>query len=157
MEAHPGDIDFRTEVIDAAVENSRQLFDSRDIRLEVDAPEGLPAKADPELMRIVVGNFLSNAAKYGRENGTARLKVFTKEDRLVVDVWNEGEGFSAEEREQLFKKFSRLRNAAAARKRGSGLGLFLCRQIVEMHGGTVNAESEPGSWADFSFSIPLRR
>ncbi|MBT4482430.1 MAG: hypothetical protein HOC71_01990, partial [Candidatus Latescibacteria bacterium] len=69
-------------------------------------------------------------------------------------VWNEGEGFQPTEREQLFLKFSRLRNAVTRDKRGSGLGLFLCREIIDLHNGRIEAESDPGHWASFGFSIP---
>ena len=157
MEAHPDDINFRTDVIDAACEQARELFKSRNISLEIDVPGTLPVRADPELLRLVTGNFLSNAAKYGRENGSARLCASLEPDMLTVSLRNEGEGFTREEREKLFQKFSRLRNETTIRKRGSGLGLFLCREIIEMHGGEIDASSEPGVWAEFRFTIPAGR
>ena len=75
-------------------------------------------------------------------------------DELRVEVWNEGPGFTAAERAALFRKFSRVRNAATRDKRGSGLGLYLCAEIAQLHGGRVEAESEPGAWARFTLVLP---
>ena len=75
---------------------------------------------------------------------------------MLVSVWNEGAGFTPEEGEALFGKFTRLKNKNTRGKPGSGLGLFLTRRIVERHGGRAWAESAPGEWARFNMSIPLR-
>jgi signal transduction histidine kinase len=112
---------------------------------------------DEELMRIALGNYLSNAAKYGREEAEVQLAVQATEDNVEVCVRNEGPGFFASERGKLFQKFSRLRNPHTSGKRGSGLGLFLCRQILELHGGEVWAESQEGHWAAFCFSFPRNK
>ena len=153
LEANKTDIDFYSEVVEPAVSQSAQLFDSRRIALDVHCTEGLGIHADADLLRIALVNFLTNAAKYGREGGSARLEVRREEQTITASVWNEGEGFTPEEGEQLFKKFSRLSNPNTRDKRGSGLGLFLCKQIIDLHGGRVWAESEPGRWARFSFSL----
>jgi signal transduction histidine kinase len=155
--ADKSDIEFRREVIDPAFEQTTQLFQSRNINLTINAPEELPVNADPELMRIALTNYLTNAAKYGREGGAASLDVKIHTDNVEIQVWNEGAGFTSEEGEMLFKKFSRLRNPNTMDKRGSGLGLFLCTQILELHGGKAWAESEEGKWARFYFSFPYQR
>jgi signal transduction histidine kinase len=155
MTAKKADIDFRTEVIEPSILQAETLFKSRNITLEVSAPDQIPVLADPELMRIALTNYLTNAAKYGREGSVARLEAAIEENELRVSVWNEGEGFTEEEGENLFGKFFRIRNQNTRNKRGSGLGLFICRQIVELHGGRTWADSEPGQWARFSLSFPL--
>ncbi len=148
-------IDLITDVVRTCVDQNQALFDSRQITLETHCPDKLPATADPDLLRIVLTNYLSNAAKYGREGGTVRLEVAADRAEVVVSVWNDGAGFTKEEAERLFQKFSRLRNWNTADKRGSGLGLWLCQQLMELHGGTVAAESEPGQWARFSLCFPV--
>lgn len=154
LSAHKTEIDLRTDVVAPSVSLHQSLLASRNIRLDVDCPEGLALEADPELARILLGNLLSNAAKYGREGGKARIEAQRIKEQVRVCVWNEGPGFSQEEREVLFRKFSRLRKPSTRDKRGTGLGLFLCREIVELHGGSIRAESEPGQWARFCFSLP---
>jgi len=148
-------IDFRAAVVDPCVQQTQPLFDSRGINLTVVCPPGLDAQADPELMRIAVSNYLTNAAKYGRERGSARLEVHTENGKVTVSVWNEGAGFTPKEADALFKKFSRLKNDNTKGKRGSGLGLFLCKEIAGLHGGRVWAEAEPGQWARFYLSFPI--
>ncbi len=149
------EVDLVADVVRPAAGLVEGLFRSREMELEVAAPESLAMTGDPELLRIALGNLLSNAAKYGREGGRARLEVEPGDGAVSVSVWNEGEGFSEGERERLFAKFSRLRNATTRSRKGSGLGLFLTAQIVERHGGRVRAESEPGEWGRFGFEIPL--
>lgn len=147
-------IDLARDVVEPAVSLNRALFASRGIELEVACPAGLGLEADPELLRVLVGNLLSNAAKYGREGGRARLAAHRDGAGTRVEVWNEGAGFTPAERESLFRKFSRIRNAATRDKRGSGLGLFLCQEIAQLHGGRVEADSEPGAWARFTLALP---
>lgn len=148
-------IDFRTAVVDPCMQQSQPLFDSRNIDLSVSCPAGLEAHADPDLLRIAVTNFLTNAAKYGHAGKSARLEARTEDGQIVAAVWNEGAGFTPAEVESLFKKFSRLRNDNTRGKRGSGLGLFLCQEIAHLHGGRVWAAAKPGHWAQFNLSFPM--
>jgi signal transduction histidine kinase len=148
-------VDLGRDVVEPSALQTEELFSSRRMKLAVDAPAGVAAVADAELLRIAVINLLSNAAKYGREGGEARIRLHRQGDEALIDVWNEGPGFTAAERERLFGKFARLKNPNTRDKRGSGLGLFLCRHVAEQHGGRVSAESEPGKWARFTLTLPL--
>jgi signal transduction histidine kinase len=154
LEVNKTEIDVRKDVIDPVVEQTAQLFDWKKMKLEVTGPEELQTEADPELLKIALTNYLNNAAKYGREEGKARLEIGQKNGWIDISVWNEGDGFTEDEKNNLFKKFSRLRNNASRGSRGSGLGLFLCRQIAELHGGKVDADAELGKWARFDLRIP---
>ena len=150
-------VNFRKEVVDACVDQTRAIFESRGVTLTVTSPD-VTVVADPELLRIALTNYLTNAAKYGAENTRATLTAAEDPEQgcLTVSVWNEGAGFTAEEKALLFSKFSRLKNENTANKRGSGLGLFLIKQILGQHAGSVWAESEPGQWAKFCFSFPIQ-
>ena len=155
MAAKKADIDFISDVVEPAVNQTSVLFNSRTISLEVISPKQLTVKADPELMGIALSNFLANAAKYGKEEGNARLEVKEIDGHIEIMVWNEGHGFTPDEKEKLFKKFSRIFSPETRNKRGSGLGLYLCKQIIDLHEGTVWAESEHEKWASFYFRIPI--
>jgi two-component system NtrC family sensor kinase len=154
LQAEMAAVDFCADVVDPCVLQAAPLFASRGIALERDCDGDARLVADAGLLRIALGNFLSNAAKYGREGGKARLQVRVHAAGIEASVYNEGEGFAAAESAALFAKFSRLKNANTKTKRGSGLGLFLAQQIVALHGGRVWAESEPGHWARFSLELP---
>jgi len=121
---------------------------------EIDLDGIETVECDPDLMRIVIVNFLSNAAKYGRLHGTIWVKVKRTEDRWQFSVRNEGQGFTAEERFKLFHKFSRLDDPELKRQKGTGVGLYTVWRIVQLHGGRVDARSEHGHWAEFSIDIP---
>lgn len=156
LEARKYRIDFCSDVALPCLEQTEDLFASRKMRLEKDCEKKISLEADPELLRVALTNYLTNAAKYGREGSEARIEGRLEEDRLIVGVWNEGEGFTPEESERLFTKFGRLNNPLTHGVQGSGVGLFLCKQAIELHGGRVWAESEPGRWARFLFSLPIR-
>ncbi|MGQ9723046.1 MAG: sensor histidine kinase, partial [Candidatus Jordarchaeum sp.] len=148
------EIDLCSEVIDACIAQTKDLFGSRSINLKVNGPEKLMVFADPELMRIAISNYLSNAAKYGKEGGRAELNVSEEDGKIRISVWNEGDGFTQEEGKRLFSKFTRLRNKATQDNRGSGLGLYLCKLVMDQHEGHVWADSQPGEWACFNLSFP---
>ncbi len=148
-------IDYHKEVVEPCIEQTQVLFDSRCITLVVTSPETLTVLADPALLRIALTNYLTNAAKYGAENTQATLTVVKQQGIIATSVLNEGAGFSQAEQAMLFAKFSRLKNENTIKKRGSGLGLYLTKYILELHEGNVWAESVPGHWAKFYFSFPL--
>jgi signal transduction histidine kinase len=141
-------------VVEMTMDQTAVFFRSRKINVEVDCPTELPVVADPSLLRIALNNFLTNAAKYGREGGRATVTVKLEDGRVTMSVWNEGEGFPAEAADHLFEKFFRVRNSSTHSKRGSGIGLFTVKNIAELHGGRAWAESEPGAWAAFHLSFP---
>ena len=133
-----------------------ELAADRGMRIECDVPEDLTGACDPSLVTAVFQNLLTNAVKYGREGGRIEIghEVDAPAGLVRFHVWNEGEGLPAGEGEKLFHKFSRLTQGGGETKSGTGLGLFVSRVIVEKHGGTIVAESEPGRWAKFTFTVP---
>ena len=117
-------------------------------------PPHAQAECDPALLRIALANLLGNAVKYGAPGGQVRLTAQRRDHELSVAVWNEGRGFSREQRAHLFHKFSRLTTPEFKKQKGTGLGLYNAWRIVDLHGGHVSADSEAGAWAEFSFTIP---
>jgi signal transduction histidine kinase len=153
--ARKASVNYFKEVVAPCIEQTQILFDSRKVCLTVDCPDNLTVHADHDLLRIALTNYLTNAAKYGASEKQARLTVLENDGIISTTVWNEGAGFMPEEKDLLFTKFSRLKNEHTVKQRGSGLGLFLIKQIIELHQGKVWAESEPGKWAKFCFSFPI--
>ena len=150
-----GPAEFPEAVLVPAVELVLPQLQARGMTLERQVPAGLgPVQCDPDLLKIVLVNLLGNAAKYGREGGTVRIGVESHPDQLRVAVWNQGPGFRAEERPRLFRKFSRLQATELRAPKGTGVGLYTAWRIVHLHGGRMDARSEPGQWAEFSFEIP---
>ena len=124
------------------------------LRVEVDVPESLPTvRGEETYVEQVVRNFLSNARKYSPAGGTVRLTAEVDGEEVVVRVLDEGPGFPAEEGERLFELFYRS-PSTAEQASGAGIGLFVCRQLVEAMGGRAWARPRPGRGAEFGFSLP---
>jgi two-component system NtrC family sensor kinase len=151
------EVNFRSDVIGPLLDRVTELAADRGMRVECDVPDGLAGVCDPDLVGTVFQNLLSNAIKYGREGGTIRVSArdSSEDGNLRFSVWNEGEGFGRDAGERLFQKFSRLTFGRGDTKSGTGLGLFVSKRIIERHGGQIWAESEPGQWADFVFTLPI--
>jgi len=109
---------------------------------------------DPDLLKILVGNLVNNAVKYGAEGTAVRLKLAQKGGELLLSVRNEGVGIPPEALPRLFKRFERLKQKGTEGVKGSGLGLYICKTIVDKHKGRIWAESEPGKWAEFFVALP---
>jgi signal transduction histidine kinase len=148
-------VEFRREIVDPCVEHAQMLFESREVALAVDCPGEVTVEVDRDLLQVALTNYLTNAAKYGAEGTQVHLTVREDKGKLITAVRNEGAGFRPEESSSLFAKFSRLDNKNTTRNRGSGLGLYLTKYIIELHQGEVWAESTPDRWAKFYFSVPL--
>ena len=121
-----------------------QLAARTKVQLKVRAEPGLPEiSLDPDRMAQVFGNLISNSLRYTPEGGRIVLAARRENDQLVFNVQDNGQGISAEALPHIFDRFYR---ADPARSQGneSGLGLAIARSIVEAHGGSISAESEPG-------------
>jgi len=110
--------------------------------------------ADPDMLKSVVANLLSNAGKYGRAGTTIEVEVKAAVESLTLSVRNEGDGIGEADRAKLFERFTRLDTAATRAKKGSGLGLWILREIVARHGGQVRVESQEGDGARFVVTLP---
>ena len=149
-------VDYYKEIIEPCVEQCQLLFESREVTLAVNCPKDVTIQIDQDLLRIALSNYLTNAAKYGAKQTEIRLTVSEDKGILSTTVWNKGAGFRPAEKALLFSKFSRLKNENTIRQRGSGLGLYLIKHIIELHKGKVWADSDPGKWAEFGFNLPTQ-
>lgn len=113
----------------------------------------VPVQADPGRLAQVVRNLLTNAAKYSPSGSQIEIGLERADGKAVVAVRDRGPGVPEEERERLFQKFARLSTAGGTR--GSGLGLYISRGIVQDHGGELWAEWPDGGGSVFRFTIPL--
>jgi signal transduction histidine kinase len=140
------------EVLQAVVA-ARGGISGRDVRL--DLPE-TPVRVigDSGRLHEVVDNLLDNAIKYSSEDEPVLVKLRETAQEAEVSVENQGPPITAEEQARLFRKFSRLESALKRKIPGTGLGLFICRSLVEAHGGRIWAKSD-GEGTAFHFAVPL--
>jgi two-component system NtrC family sensor kinase len=154
LEVHRQEVILYPQVIEPVLEGLEQSLHSRGMYVVNEIPEDLVIYADGNLLRIVYDNLLSNAIKYGGQGGKIMLDARRNEDEVTLSVFNEGQGIPAGKMFQLFKKFSRLEGSDRSKEKGTGLGLYICREIVEKHGGEIWADSEEGEWVRFCFTLP---
>jgi signal transduction histidine kinase len=125
-------------------------------RLRVRLPASLPlAWADPRRIRQVVGNLLENAIKYSPEGGDITIAVEVLADSLHLSVADEGLGIPPEHVERVFDRFFQVDSASTRDVGGSGLGLSICKAIIEAHRGQIWVESQVGIGSTFHFALPL--
>jgi signal transduction histidine kinase len=123
-------------------------------RTEIAGPMGDTATTvDRDRIKQVLLNLITNAAKFSPDGSPIRVAIETAADEIVVSVTDGGPGIRPDEMGMLFERFSRL-STTVRRTPGSGIGLYVSRMIVELHGGRIWAESEPGRGATFSFALP---
>jgi signal transduction histidine kinase len=113
--------------------------------------------ADADRLYEVLANLLDNAAKYSQPRGEVVLEVHVEGREAVISVSDSGPGIPPEEQNKIFEKFRRLDSGDDKETYGYGLGLYLCRRLVEAMNGRIWVESKPGNGATFSFSLPLAK
>ncbi|BBO31610.1 response regulator [Lacipirellula parvula] len=159
-----GKIQLRNEHCDAAeilrqtAEDYRATIDAAKATLEVDVASSLPIHADRTRVAQVIGNLLHNAAKFTPPGGRVRVSASSDAagDFATIVVSDTGIGLSPEVKSRLFEPFSQAEQGADRASGGLGLGLALARNIAELHGGALDAESEgPGRGATFTLKLPL--
>jgi PAS domain S-box-containing protein len=127
-------------------------------RFEVDLPpEPLAAEADPDKVRQVFNILVENAIRYSPKGGTVTVGARRNADRVEVRVADEGIGIPASERERIFRKFYRAESAARDGAAGTGLGLFIAKELVNAMGGRIWVDSTEGEGSSFSFELPVAR
>ncbi len=132
------------------------LARKKDIELKFSVePESLSLHADEIKFKQILYNLLSNAVKFTPDNGLVEVKVHKESDMAEISVTDTGIGISAEDQEKLFTPFHQIDSSMSRKYQGTGLGLALVKRFVELHGGNITVESEPGIGSTFIFTIPL--
>jgi PAS domain S-box-containing protein len=135
----------------------RAAFQRAGLTLQVDCPPlGEPAYVDREMWEKVVLNLLSNALKYTAA-GSVRMSLAADGGQAVLRVADTGAGIAAQDMPHLFERFHRGSTPQARSNEGSGIGLALVKELVGLHGGSITADSQPGTGSTFTVSIPLGR
>lgn len=143
------------QLLERATAVTSGLAEQKGLTLACQAEQALPEiRGDKNRLHQVLLNLISNAIKF-TERGHVHLRA-VREDRFVlVSVEDTGIGIAKEEQGTIFEKFRQIGDTLTAKPQGSGLGLSICRQIVEHHGGRIRVQSEPGKGSVFSFTLPV--
>lgn len=167
LDRRPGDI---ASVVERAAEAFRSKAEQKNLTLRVDGPEGrIETKFDPEKVETIVSNLVGNAVKFTPRMGTVVVQIERARRNDVVDapegealsgaveiaVSDTGPGIASEEQENLFQRFEQVDNSATREHEGTGLGLALTQQLVDLHGGAITVESVVGEGSTFTVYLPV--
>jgi signal transduction histidine kinase len=148
------------DIVQEAVEDQLQIVSARTITLELPDNKTVQVQADADRIRQVVTNYLTNALKYSKPDRVVQVSLSIEDHTAYITVHDEGPGFSAAEQESIWQRFYRVpgieaQSNAGVSNVGLGVGLYLCKTIIEMHNGKVGVQSQEGKGSTFWFSLPL--
>lgn len=143
-----------SELVKSSVASAGPKANDGGVRLQVDAPERLEAHVDANRISQVLDNLISNAIKYSPDGGDVRVTLRQEENGLVCHVKDTGMGMDKQDQADAFTRYFRAGNVRNTAIHGVGLGLSICKAIVDAHGGTIGLESVPGEGTTFTFRVP---
>ena len=161
--AQTGNITFNPEKLNLAsiigeiIENSDSTAKIKHISLSQIKSNNIEAYADGNMLKTVLRNLISNAIKFTKQGGNINISVISEQNQVEVSISDNGVGMNDETLKKLFDTSINITSAGTTNERGSGLGLVLCKEFVEKHGGKIWAESEKGKGSDFKFTLPLNK
>ncbi|MDD5730053.1 MAG: cache domain-containing protein [Candidatus Omnitrophica bacterium] len=132
---------LKEDILDASVEAFSREASEKGFEVVNNVTSGVKIKGDRNLLQIAVNNLLGNALKYGLKGGRVVISARDNGDKIDIEVYNDGRPISEQEKEKLFRKFSRLENPETKKEKGTGLGLFITREIINKHGGDLRVEA----------------
>ena len=156
LEARKTIVEIKKNVFDVIINSLSTVAVRKNIKITNEIDADLKVGADLDLMQIVANNLMVNAIKYGSENGNIVLSSKKLEDCIEIEVYNDSVPITEDQKVKLFNRFSRLDNPVTRNVKGTGLGLFISKQIIEKHGGKIWVEpAERGN--SFIFQLPIQQ
>ncbi|MBI1977969.1 MAG: PAS domain S-box protein [Candidatus Omnitrophica bacterium] len=140
------------DLIQATVQRYRPMIGARTVH--ADLADVSNVLADPDRILQVLGNLFSNAVKFTKNDGIITFSAEQRDNSVAVSVEDNGVGIAKDDLPKLFQKFSQIGEGENS-PRGTGLGLVVCKELVELHKGTISVESHPGKGSKFTFTLPL--
>jgi len=150
---NPGELQL-SPLVNGVLEDTRLAAAKKEISLNNCIDEGVVVHADQNMLMTILRNLVSNAIKYTNPGGSVNIYASTTPLKAEITVSDNGVGIDQETRENLFLLNDRSSRAGTANEKGTGLGLLICKEFVERHGGEIRVESGTGEGSDFKFTLP---
>jgi len=144
-----------TSIVENSIDGLRPDARSKNIKFNFNFSENIWIKGSPELLERAFSNLINNAIKYSSENSTVTIDVQKQKHLILINFSDKGKGIEKALISKLFLPFQRLNIASDQKIRGSGLGLYFVKTVMEKHGGSVAVRSKPGIGSRFVLSIPV--
>ena len=145
------------DIIEKEIELLNRMAQEKKISIDFSKVEDIICVLDSNMFASVVRNLIGNAIKFTYEYGRIEITSLQTESKVILSVTDNGIGISKENIEKLFKIDSHLTTIGTANEKGTGLGLILCKEYVEKHGGKISVKSELGKGSTFYFTLPINR
>jgi signal transduction histidine kinase len=143
-------------LVNRVVENNRILAQANNVQIKISKPKTLPEiLVDRRRINVVLDNLISNAIKYITKKGLVKVAISRVGDRIIICVQDNGIGIPSKQREHVFEKFFRSDNVARYQVSGTGLGLYIAKNIIDQSGGKIWFESKEDIGSTFCFSLPV--
>lgn len=155
MEFNPETL-FVENVIEQATQQVAVNMEEKDQRLDISAEPGLKVYADAFMLETILRNLLSNAIKYSPDGKKINLKAFKHKGKIKISVKDEGIGMDKHVLDQVFNIEKNFSTKGTRKEEGTGLGLILCKEFAETHGGSIEVDSEGGKGSLFTVSLPAK-
>lgn len=151
------DVDI-VKLIESIMHDLMSQFDNRDQQISFNKSESaIHTQIDSEYIRMAIGNIIDNASKYTPEGKNVYISINdTGDDQIEIVVKDEGVGIPEEGIDKLFKKFSRVENPLSVKVGGTGLGLYWAKEIIELHGGSIQVTSVVDKGTTFTITLPKK-
>ena len=144
-----------TDLIEGVIATNKIIAGNKNQTLNFTSQENLFVYADEQKLTVIADNLISNAIKYSTKDSTISIEIKERDNKVIMEVKDEGMGFSEEDKKYLFQRFVRLANRPTGGENSAGLGLSIVKDLVEAHHGTVRGESEgKGKGAKFTVELP---
>ena len=143
------------DIVNAAVDSERPVLEGQH-KIRVKCPDRpVHVRVDGERVKTIVSNLVSNAIKYSPEGGPVEVEVVNRGGIARVSVKDQGVGIAKEDLPILFTRFGRVSTPQTDHLPGTGLGLYLGRQLARLHGGEITVDSDPGRGSTFTLHLPV--
>jgi len=143
-------------ILDSLIDSYKEEIKKKNLKLKLKKPQKLPkVKVDVEKISLAIQNLLENAIRYNKESGEIEINLKEKGKEIEFSIRDTGIGIPKDQQNRVFTKFFRGYNAIKMETEGSGLGLFITKNIIEAHGGKIWFESEEGKGTTFYFTLPI--
>jgi two-component system sensor histidine kinase/response regulator len=144
------------KIVESVIQEYQQLPSAANLSLSAEIPpEPVQVQGDPVCLRMLVGNLVSNAVKYNRPGGSVKVLLRTDGNRITLEVRDTGLGIPEDFRLHLFEEFYRVKTPETRNIPGTGLGLVICRKIVDELGGSIEVDSKEGEFSVFVVRLPV--
>ena len=150
----PRDLSMK-DTVHGVAEQAEEMAAIKDVRIIQQVPDALMVRADEDMLKTILRNLLGNAIKFSNPGGQVTISGEEKGGEIHISVADKGIGISKEDLPRLFDENTKRSKEGTQNEKGTGLGLVLCREFVEKHGGKIWVESEPGKGSVFTFSLPV--